>query len=79
MSKRKSADNSDGVLVQKPRSNVYTMMLILALISIITATVLLWLQMERYAPDYWKVKGVSHAASVERSDAPLALGYERWA
>ncbi len=74
MSKRKSVDNSDGVLVQKPRANVYTMMLILTLIAIVTAAVLMYLARERYAPDYGTV---THRAAVEHVDtvvgSPLLL------
>ena len=45
-----------GVIVEKPRSNIYTVMLILSLLAICTACVLLWLELSSYGSfPWWKV------------------------
>jgi len=41
-----------GVTVQKPRSNVYTMMLILSFIAVVTACVMLGLELQTYLKEY---------------------------
>ena len=46
-------DTVGNVVVQKPRSNVYTMLLILTLIAIITACVLLFLELQSYDAYPW--------------------------
>ncbi len=38
---------------QKPRSNVYTMMLIISFAAIVTACVLLWLRLQPYGDYPW--------------------------
>ncbi len=44
---------------QKPRSNVYTMMLILSFAAIVTACVLLYLQLAEYGDfPWWDASGV---------------------
>jgi len=56
VSRRQTAKPADeGVVVQKPRTNVYTMMLMLSLFAIITAITLLAMLLNQYKPDYWKV------------------------
>ncbi len=47
----KPTDPSTAKSFQKPRSNVYTVMLILSLIAIIVGCVLLWLEMAPYRKD----------------------------
>lgn|GEM_PF-6515750 len=59
MSPRKSAEKptkAGGVVVQKPKSNVYTMMLILSFIAIVVACTLLWMELDSYGQwPQWKV------------------------
>jgi hypothetical protein len=49
---------------QKPRANIYTMMLVLAFFAIIVACVVLWLELKTYG-DYpwWETKGIAPATS----------------
>lgn len=49
---------------QKPRANIYTMMLVLAFCAIAVACVVLWLELKTYG-DYpwWETKGVAPATS----------------
>jgi hypothetical protein len=49
---------------QKPRANIYTMMLVLAFCAIVVACVLLWLELKTYG-DYpwWETKGVAPATT----------------
>ncbi len=49
---------------QKPRANIYTMMLVLSLCAIIVACLVLWLELKSYG-DYpwWDTKGVAPAAT----------------
>ena len=42
-----------GVSVQKPRSNVYTVMLVLALLAIIIGCVFLYLEIQEYGGDIY--------------------------
>ena len=52
-------DKTDGVVVQKPRSNIYTMMLILSLFAIVAACVILYMELGSYGEwPQWDVKGV---------------------
>lgn len=44
-------EQDDEVVEVKPRFSVYTMMLLLSLFAIITACVLLYLEMDSYKPD----------------------------
>jgi hypothetical protein len=45
-----------GIVREKPRTNIYTVMLILSLLAISTACVLLWLELTSYGPfPWWKV------------------------
>jgi hypothetical protein len=53
-----------GLPEQKQRANVYTMMLIIAFIAICVACVLLWFELQDYAPyPWWKTEGVTPATS----------------
>jgi hypothetical protein len=49
---------------QKPRANIYTMMLVMSLCAIIVACIVLWLELKSYG-DYpwWETKGVAPATS----------------
>ncbi len=47
--------NEKTVVLQKPRSNVYTMMLVISLIATITASLLLYWELNRYGTfPQWK-------------------------
>ena len=48
---RLDSSNPQGVVVQKPRSNIYTTMLFLSFIAIIIACLCLWLEMRAYNMD----------------------------
>ena len=69
--------NNPGVVVQKPKSDVYTTMLFLAFIAIIIACLCLWLEMRAYNMDIkanearvsvtslqWTLPGPHHAESM---------------
>jgi hypothetical protein len=65
-----SLQNSPGLdavntpVEQKPRANVYTMMLVVSLCAIIVACVLLWLELKSYGDfPQWDTKGVAPATS----------------
>jgi len=45
------SNNPQGVVVQKPRSDIYTTMLFLSLIAILVAILCLWLEMRAYNMD----------------------------
>ncbi len=45
------SNNPQGVVVQKPRSDVYTTLLFLSLIAILVAILCLWLEMRTYNMD----------------------------
>ncbi len=49
---------------QKPRVNIYTIMLVLAFFAIVVACVVLWLELKEYG-DYpwWETKGIAPATS----------------
>ena len=49
---------------QKPRANIYTMMLVLSMCAIIVACVVLWLELKAYG-DYpwWETKGMAPPAT----------------
>lgn len=51
------SNNPAGVVVQKPRSNVYTTMLFLSFIAIIIACLCLWLEMRSYNMDIKATEG----------------------
>jgi hypothetical protein len=55
---------ASGQVEQKPRANIYTMMLILAFVGICVACVLLWMELQAYGPyPWWKTQGVAPAAT----------------
>ena len=67
--------NPQGVVVQKPKSDVYTTMLFLALIAIIIAILCLYLEMRSYNMDIKASEGrVSAGAmlSVDQLGMPVA-------
>jgi len=67
-------NQAEGVKPQKPRTNVYTMMLIISLIAIITSCVLLYLELRPYMEDGkgwpWEVPKPRVPASTSAVDAP---------
>lgn len=66
--------NNPGVVVQKPKSDVYTTMLFLSFIAIIIACLCLWLEMRAYNMDI-KATGVSRVERLgSRAEAVAALG-----
>ena len=67
--------NPQGVVVQKPKSDVYTAMLFLAFIAICIACLCLWLEMRSYNMDIKATEGrVTSGAmlSVEQLGMPVA-------
>ena len=65
-----SLQNSPGLelpstpIEQKPKANIYTMMLVLSMCAIIVACVVLWLELKAYG-DYpwWETKGMAPPAT----------------
>ena len=58
------APASEPVVEQKQRNNIYTMMLILAFISVTVACVLLWMELQEYGSfPWWKTSGVTVPAT----------------
>ena len=56
----------DGVNVQKPRTNVYTIMMILAFFAIVIGCVLLYLELKTYGDwPQWKGSGASSSPSAQ--------------
>jgi hypothetical protein len=49
--------NNPGVVVQKPKSDVYTTMLFLSFIAILIACLCLWLEMRSYNMDIKATEG----------------------
>lgn len=75
MSKRKSAaPPADQPIEQKQRTNIYTVMLILAFLAIGVACAVLYFELKVYAPDYWKTGGISKPATASLT-APLRDGW----
>ena len=58
--------NNPGVVVQKPKSDVYTTMLFLSLIAIIIACLCLWLEMRAYNMD---IKANEARVGVDRQES----------
>jgi hypothetical protein len=58
--------NNPGVVVQKPKSDVYTTMLFLSLIAIIIACLCLWLEMRAYNMD---IKANEARVGVDRPES----------
>ena len=55
---------ASGRVEQKPRANVYTMMLILSFVAVCIACVLLWLELQAYAPyPWWETKQAAPATT----------------
>ncbi len=49
---------------QKPRANIYTMMLVISLFAIIVACIVLWMELKQYGDfPWWDTKGVGPAAT----------------
>ena len=58
--------NNPGVVVQKPKSDVYTSMLFLAFIAIVIACLCLWLEMRAYNMDIKANEARVSVSSLER-------------
>ena len=55
---------ASGRVEQKPRANIYTMMLILSLVAVCVACVLLWRELQAYAPyPWWETKQIAPATT----------------
>ena len=49
---------------QKPRANIYTMMLVLAFFAIVVACVVLWMELKSYGDfPWWETKGIAPATT----------------
>ena len=58
------APASEPIIEQKQRNNIYTMMLILAFISVTVACVLLWMELQEYGSfPWWKTSGITVPAT----------------
>jgi hypothetical protein len=70
--------NPQGVVVQKPKSDVYTTMLVLSLLAILIAIFYLFLEMRAYNMDIKASEGRVAGAmlSVEDLGMPVPLGGE---
>ena len=82
MSQQSFANNPGGVIVQKPKWDVYTTMILLSFFAICVAITLLCLEMRRYNFDInaneGKLQRASQAAPVVR-DVALATAPSSWA
>ena len=57
---------------QKQRADIYTVMLIISFICIVTATILLYLELERWgSAPWWNTSEAQAAASWEVAPAPI--------
>ena len=67
------SNNPQGVVVQKPRSDIYTTMLFLSFIAIVIACLCLWLEMRTYNFDFKaseaQVRSMVMAPSVPQLDS----------
>jgi hypothetical protein len=62
---------AEGVIVEKPRWNVYTMMLLLSLLAIIIACVCLYLELKDYETDITADKARRSITCVEPAGGPM--------
>ena len=68
-----SLPNSVNAPVEKQHTNVYTMMLILAFIFIITSCVVLYMELQRFDPYWWNTSSAAPSATPQMP-APLNPG-----
>jgi hypothetical protein len=61
--------NNPGVVVQRPKSDVYTTMLFLSFIAILIACLCLWLEMRAYNMDIKANEGRVTVGQVERPES----------
>ena len=61
--------NNPGVVVQKPKSDVYTTMLFLSFIAIVIACLCLWLEMRAYNMDIKANEGRVTVGAIERPES----------
>ena len=75
---------ASGQVEQKPRANIYTMMLILSFVAVCVACFLLWRELQAYAPyPWWETKQVAPTTSTSFLFGPgdsnsLGLELSRW-
>lgn|GEM_PF-1387341 len=69
------AGGQPGVPVQKPKSNIYTMMLFLSLIALGLAITMLCLEMQKYNWDF-KANEVQLRGSLEQRPAAVAIAWQ---
>jgi hypothetical protein len=62
-----STDSPRGVYVQKPKADIYTVMLAIALVAILVACVCLFLEMRAYNYDIRAQEGKFRGAMLERA------------
>lgn len=67
MSQADSTDSPRGVYVQKPKADIYTVMLAIAFVAILVACVCLFLEMKAYNYDIRAQEGKFRGAMLERS------------
>lgn len=75
MSPPDSADKRPGISVPKAKNDIYTVMLGIALLAIIIACILLWMEMARYEYKFKVSRLVSPAPAAAQhvaTDAPVA-------
>lgn len=73
MSQADSTDSPRGVYVQKPKADIYTVMLAIALVAILVACLCLFLEMRAYNYDIRAQEGKFRGAMLERT-LPVAFG-----
>ncbi|MBX3411367.1 MAG: hypothetical protein KF708_01525 [Pirellulales bacterium] len=67
MSQADSTDTPRGVYVQKPKADIYTVMLAIALVAILVACVCLFLEMRAYNYDIKATEGKFRGAMLRHS------------
>lgn len=67
MSQADSTDTPRGVYVQKPKADIYTVMLAIALVAILVACVCLFLEMRAYNYDIKATEGKFRGAMLRQS------------
>ncbi|HUY36659.1 MAG TPA: hypothetical protein VMV69_28250 [Pirellulales bacterium] len=71
MSSQNSPDPGRGIVVQKPKADIYTALLGIALVAVLLAIICLWLELSRYQYNY-KATGAAAVGYVPPSRRHLA-------
>ena len=50
---KKSAAVADGVVLQKPQTDIYTVLLVISFVSVLIGCILLWLELSTYGSYPW--------------------------